>query len=143
MIIKKAEINDALIIVELEEKSFDSPWSLKHINDELLNENACIYLAQSDAVTYGFISMRINYDDIEIFRIAVLPEYRRTGIAGLLLAEAEVLCLKYNKKLIILEVNESNTAAINFYKKYSFTEYHTRKNYYNNNAALCMRKEII
>jgi [ribosomal protein S18]-alanine N-acetyltransferase len=142
MTIKKAEINDAIIISEIEEKSFDDPWSVQQINDELLNKNAHILLAQEETTVYGYVSIRINYDDIEILRIAVLPEFRRKGIAALLLVETDSLCSKYNKKLIILEVNETNAGAILFYTKYGFTEYRRRKNYYNNHAAICMRKEI-
>jgi [ribosomal protein S18]-alanine N-acetyltransferase len=143
MIIKKAEKNDALLIADIEEKSFNEPWSLQQIEDEVMHENACILLAKTDTTAIGYISMRVNYDDIEILRIAVLPEFRRKGIASLLLSEADTVCSNNNKKLIILEVNETNTAAVLFYTKYGFVEYHKRKNYYKNHAALCMRKEII
>jgi [ribosomal protein S18]-alanine N-acetyltransferase len=142
MIIKKAEINDATTIAEIEEKSFNTPWSLQQIKEELLHEQAYLLLALSETTIFGYVSIRINFDDIEILRIAVLPEFRRSGIAAKLIAETEKICSNTNKTSILLEVNESNAAAVHFYKKYGFVEYHRRKNYYNSNAALCMRKEI-
>ncbi len=58
--------------------------------------------------------------------IAVLEPYRRKGIAGKLLANAEKAAKDMNCDSIFLEVQSDNISAINAYKKYGYHLDHTQ-----------------
>jgi ribosomal-protein-alanine N-acetyltransferase len=62
----------------------------------------------------------------------VLPEFRRRGIGSMLLQDAmqELISLQPVTDIIILEVRESNTAAIKLYEKFSFNIIGKRIGYY-------------
>ena len=47
---------------------------------------------------------------------------------------------KLNK--ITLEVNENNKIAINFYKKNNFYEINCRRNYYGDDSAIIMKRDV-
>lgn len=83
----------------------------------------------------GFISFK-DTDNIDIYNIGVLPNYRNKGVAKSLL-----YCL--GPKQISVEVRESNIVAINFYKQNYFKQESVRKNYYKNeNGLLMIRKKL-
>ncbi|MCS7132582.1 MAG: ribosomal protein S18-alanine N-acetyltransferase [Nitrososphaeria archaeon] len=66
-----------------------------------------------------------------IISIAILPEYRRRGLAKLLLENAlRVLKEEYGCEEAYLEVRVSNSAAISLYEKCNFTTMKVSKGYY-------------
>ena len=64
--------------------------------------------------------------------IAVKKDYRRQGIATLLLKHILSLCKQKSLKAVNLEVNEENFSAISLYQKFDFKECGRRKQYYDN-----------
>ena len=70
----------------------------------------------------------------DIMNIAVKEDYRRQGIATLLLNHILSLCKQKNLKAINLEVNEENFSAISLYQKFGFKECGRRKQYYDNKS---------
>lgn len=88
----------------------------------------------------GFINYSIIYDRCEINYIGVIEKYRNKKIGSALL---EFLFKKLNScSNITLEVNINNIVAINLYKKYGFNIVSIRKNYYGNEDAYLMLKEL-
>ena len=63
----------------------------------------------------------------EILNLAVAPQFRRAGIATLLL-ESEFR----HKAIFLLEVRESNTVARALYQRLGFAEISRRRDYYDN-----------
>ena len=62
--------------------------------------------------------------------MAVLPQFRRCGIASQFVAAVVEYCTKNNLNEIALEVRESNIPAASLYKKHGFVPVGIRKNYY-------------
>ena len=60
----------------------------------------------------------------------------------MLLENVITLAKSNNCSKINLEVNETNTIAINLYKKYDFKQVGMRKNYYKNQNGLLFTKNI-
>jgi ribosomal protein S18 acetylase RimI-like enzyme len=60
-------------------------------------------------------------DEYLISHVATFPEFRRQGIASMLLAEAEKEARELCFTRLVLEVEINNTGAINTYKKYGFS----------------------
>ena len=66
-------------------------------------------------------------DEMTIDSVAVAPDYRRKGYASALID----LAIKQAKAAVVmLEVRESNTAAISLYQSLGFEKVGLRKNYY-------------
>ena len=79
---------------------------------------------------------------VAIESLAVAPEYRRRGVAKILLAELLATLLKRGVTFILLEVRPSNTAAIKLYKKFNFQIVEREKNYYDDEDAWIMAKDF-
>ncbi|PDY42067.1 hypothetical protein COO17_08965 [Bacillus wiedmannii] len=78
-----------------------------------------------------------------IFNIAVLPSYRNKGIGSSLLNEAISITNKKDISKIYLEVAESNTIALQLYKKRGFKPIEKMENFYVNTNEHAMEMELI
>lgn len=121
IIIDKAKINDAEIIFSLESDIFRESRMLSDIENYISSPISMFNVARLGADIVGYI---IVYGD-DIISIAVKESYRRAGVGSELLKS--VLATKTE---LFLEVRESNTQAISFYKKYGFKSVGSRKKYY-------------
>lgn len=133
------------MIREFEEKDFTLVNNLLNIFNYNLNNSSFdndflkILIYEEDIIK-GVLVYQYLYDRIEIDYIIVDIEYRNLGIATKLLNFIEN---KYkNIDNITLEVRESNISAINFYIKNGFKEVAKRKNYYNDEDAILMIKNL-
>ncbi len=99
-----------------------------------------VYYKDNEAV--GFLSYDLIYDRIEIEYIFVNPKNRRINIASFLMDYVFTEAIKNNCFNITLEVRESNTGAIKFYNTNGFKEVAKRNNYYNNENAILMIREM-
>lgn len=111
----------------LETEIFSDPWSMQSICSAIANRCTRLYAALDDTdALMGYLFVTQVMDTADIANIAVSPAFRRQGIASLLLDTA----LDGLEADLFLEVRASNTPAIALYRKYGFTEYGVRKNYY-------------
>lgn len=130
-------------VAELEKMCFHDPWSESSIASELRNPLACWLVAVEDGVVVGYVGSQTVIDTTDMMNIAVHPDFRRRGIAQMLV-EQLVAKLKARQSLrLMLEVRSSNMGAQALYEKMGFTQVGLRKNYYRNpkEDALILRKE--
>lgn len=106
---------------------------LFHINN--LPNLEEIYVYKDNDQLLGFLHI-LNLDKVEILNIVVNEKYRNSSIASILI---DYLLSEIDKP-IILEVKESNIAAINLYKKFNFFEISRRERYYGNEDAIIMER---
>ena len=126
-------------VAAIEKRCFSNPWSETAVNAELENHCSEIYIALVDGTAAGYTNIYTVLDEMDIVRVAVLPEYRRQGIA----AEILKTVLAEKQGTFYLDVRESNHPAISLYKSLGFVDTGVRKNYYTNpteNAILMMRE---
>jgi ribosomal-protein-alanine N-acetyltransferase len=83
----------------------------------------------------GYLIARKTLDEYEVLTLATDINKRRRGIGTLLLKKLINLAKKDKVLRIILEVSESNIAAVNMYEKLGFKKISKRKNYYNNSQG--------
>ena len=105
-------------------------WSRLEIND-LIKKNgfySTIFLEQKRIEGFGMFFEVDNF--LDLYSLFVSPKYRKRGIATTIIDNAVNYCKKKNLMKIVLEVNEKNTKALNFYISKSFTKTGRRKNYY-------------
>ena len=116
----------------LDISKFDDFWNIDILKDELKSQNSEFVCAKIENKVVGFAGIKIVLDTADIMNIAVKEDYRRQGIATLLLNNILDICNEKNIKTINLEVNEENFSAIRLYQKFGFEENGRRKKYYDN-----------
>ncbi len=130
------------LLQEIHNLSVDPAWSENSFNSLLVLPTVLCFAHDN---LNCFILYSIIDDDAEILTLATHPDYRRQGLARILLNESFVYLRHCGVRTLFLEVDVSNTPAINLYKTLDFQLYGTRKNYYKNSDgllsdALLMRK---
>lgn len=138
--IKKFSAEHIKGVATVEQLCFGTPWSEIELSEELNNKCANFYVALHNEKVVGYVGLYVVCNEGDIARVAVLPEYRRFGIAKKLLNES----FKENLDAIFLDVRESNVPAKALYKSLGFEELGVRKNYYSNPTenAVLMKKEF-
>lgn len=101
------------------------------------NDKYIVYVENS--LILGFLGYSKLYETVDLLYIFVDEEHRRNKIATKLL---EYLLNLDGVEHIMLEVNETNIGAIEFYKKNGFKVLRSIKNYYGEADALVMEKVI-
>jgi ribosomal-protein-alanine N-acetyltransferase len=126
-------------VAELENACFAHPWSKQGLEQELNNPNAVFRVAVIDGKVAAYAGMHTVEGEGSITNVAVLPAFRRRGIAAMLL-----LSLEKGMASIALEVRKSNEAAITLYTKLGYKVMGERKGFYRDPAedALIMVKNI-
>lgn len=122
---------DALMAVE--EASFTNPWTREMYLAELEHPAASfLFLAKSSGQVVGFCGFWRVLDELHINNLAVLPEYRRRGVASAILARVFAEGQTLGAKRTLLEVRRSNGAAQRLYERFGFTVVGIRRGYYRN-----------
>ncbi len=117
-------------IAELEKICFSDPYSKNTLEATADSERDVAFVCTVNGKAIGYIELGDFIDTLCVNRIAVLPEYRKNGIAHRLLEMAvEAAKIKQIGELS-LEVRASNSAARRLYEKFGFTLAGKRPNYY-------------
>ena len=105
-------------------------WSRLEINDliEKTGFYSSVFLEKKRIEAFGMFFEKDNF--LDLYTLFVSPNYRKRGIATSIIDSAINHCKKRNLIKIVLEVNEKNTKALNFYIGKSFIKTGRRKNYY-------------
>ncbi|MBQ8719610.1 MAG: ribosomal protein S18-alanine N-acetyltransferase [Clostridia bacterium] len=142
MEIRRAVASDAPKIALAEDLIFSDAWSERDVQSTICTEGGICYVATDGDVLRGYILGRLIPPEGEIYRIAVLPEYRRRGIAYRLLDYAVKTERGRGLECLFLEVRAKNIAARSLYLSYGFRDMGVRKNYYKNptDDAIIMRR---
>ena len=128
MEIVKMTASDCHELAEVDKKCFSVPWSEQSFLEETKNSLATYILAKENGKIVGYCGFWRVLGETQITNIAVLPEYRRQGIAKALIGEMLEICK--DDERIILEVRKSNSIAISFYEKLGFERAGIRKRFY-------------
>lgn len=115
-------------IADIEKACFSVPWSENAVK-ESLDAGTHFYSAKLKEKTVGYIGLSKICDEGYVTNIAVLPEYRRRGIAKKLIKYV-INTFKNDLRFISLEVRVSNQNAISLYEKLGFEKVGLRKRFY-------------
>ena len=130
-------------VAALEALCFSDPWSENSVASELNNPLSLWLVALEDNTVVGYIGSQSVQGESDMMNVAVHLEYRRKGIARLLIEELVCELKNRGNNCLTLEVRASNAPAISLYTALGFLEVGRRRNYYRNpkEDALIMRKE--
>lgn len=132
MLIEKMTENHIDDISELENLSMKSPWSRNMFLEELKTGVAMYRVVMAEKKAVAYMGMHCVSGEGHITNIAVHPDFRRQGIASLLIRHFIDTAEKNSFEFLTLEVRESNLPAIECYKKLGFKDVGLRKKYYEN-----------
>lgn len=126
---------DISAVLEIERRSFPTPWPRDAYAHELENNRTAVYMvARREGLLVGYAGMWVVLDEAHITTIAVDPPQRGQGIGeGLLIALIE-RAGERGARWIQLEVRRSNAIAQALYRKYGFRDVGVRRNYYSDNG---------
>lgn len=130
----------------IESICFTDGWSLRVYEETLRLPYAYYYAAERDGEIIGTIGLSILGGDGEITNVAVLPAYRKQGIASDLLQTVLDQGHTLGTTDYTLEVRAGNTAAIALYERYGFVTEGIRKNFYSNpteDALIMWRRDTV
>lgn len=133
-------------VLDIEQRSFPTPWSKKAFMGELRhNRFAHYYVCLLSDRVVGYAGMWVILDEAHVTNIAVDPHYRRKDLGKQLLLYLIQCTLYYGADKITLEVRPSNTGAQKLYRELGFADVGVRKGYYtdNNEDAIIMWKHLL
>ena len=109
-------------------------WSIAALRGEFEHDYSHFFAEKDEnGKILGYVCVRVLYEEAQVCNIAVLPEYRRQGIATRLINKMIELAVAEQCLRCELEVNTMNEPAIGAYKKCGFEEVGVRKNFYRRN----------
>jgi len=142
---EEAKKEHVIMMHNIEEESFITPWSLKSMQEDIVNNDLATYfVAIVNNEVIGYMGIWHIVDQAHITTLAIKKEYRRQHIGENLIKIVfeKLRTLAINE--VTLEVRENNFKAINLYKKLGFYEEGKRINYYSdtNEDAIIMWKKL-
>lgn len=137
----RLDAKNAFAVSEIEKECFSHPWSEATLSSEMDNRFSDFFGAFCGDELAGYIGGRTIAGETEIFNVAVLPKFRRNGIAKALIEKFIETVREKETQVIFLEVRTSNLGAINLYEKCGFVFCGIRKDYYDDpkENAILMR----
>jgi ribosomal-protein-alanine N-acetyltransferase len=129
---------DSFWLTHFIEACFATPqrWTPQFIQMILSHDMASAFLVSEGEESAGCIIGRIAADEAEIITIAVLPQYRRQGIAKKLMHHFENDLRSRGVLTVHLEVSISNNVAEQLYLTHGYTKTGMRPGYYREGGAL-------
>ena len=136
-----ADIDDVMVI---ERTSYRFPWSTGFFLQELQVACARSILVELHGRIVGYVLYWLLPGALDIHNIAVHVDFRRRGIARLLLGHILGHAKAQSVTRVMLEVRKSNLAAQKLYEAFGFSTTGVRKGYYSDDGedALAMTMEI-
>jgi len=119
--------------MEIEQRSFPTPWSESSFRYELLeNPYASLFVARrrEPAIVVAFACVWVVDQEIKVNNIAVHPDWRRRGVGRRLLRHLVDFARSLACREMTLEVRPSNEAALALYGEAGFAPIGRRKQYY-------------
>jgi ribosomal-protein-alanine N-acetyltransferase len=132
--IKSMVMEDLDEILAIENSSFSKPWSRDVFVRELQipvsrNLVAKICKDRYDEIA-GYVTYWIVAGELQVHKICVREDLRKSGVASSLMAEMIRLSFREGIVLCSLEVGRSNEGAKRLYEKFGFEVIDIRPHYY-------------
>ena len=139
---------DIPVLVSYEKILFPySPWNSAQFKEEFAGIPATRFMsvAEAENTVIGYCGVFLPAPGVEadILTVAVLPEYRRQGIAKEFMRQIEEWSKERGASAMMLEVEHTNESAIELYKSLGYMKISVRMDYYGlGKDAFVMRKDF-
>lgn len=139
---------DIPVLATYEKELFPySPWNSAQFKEEFagIPTTRFFSVAESNNKVIGYCGVFLPAPGVEadVLTVAVLPEFRRQGIAREFMRQIEEWSKQRGAKALMLEVEQSNDSAIALYIALGFMKISVRMDYYGpGKDAYVMRKDF-
>jgi len=142
--VKIADSGDAASLTAVEEACFSRPLNETQISSLLRGENTVFLAVWEGERIVGSVWLQTVLDEGYIGNVAVLPAFRRQGIADALLSALDDLAEERGLRFLTLEVRAGNHPARCLYEKHGYLPAGFRPGYYSapKEDAVLMTKEF-
>ncbi len=120
----------AAALAALDRSCFSDPWSENSFSETLASDRYAFFGIFAEERLIAYAGLIAAPDAADVTRVAVLPEYRRRGLARLLMTELTAEAARRGIPRLQLEVRESNAPAAALYGTLGFKIEGRRRNYY-------------
>ncbi|MGI9085188.1 MAG: ribosomal protein S18-alanine N-acetyltransferase [Aeromicrobium sp.] len=142
--IRSGTLDDTRSITLIERTSFhDDPWSAALVENELTAPGRVVLVDDREELLVGYASAAVIADVADLTRIAVRPLARRKGVARDLLGALLVRAAAEGAARMMLEVADTNEAALGLYGTSGFVEIARRRGYYARGVDAVVMERLI
>jgi len=107
-------------VLEIEDGSFPDPWSEEEFVRVLRHRNVIGMLAECGDAVVGFMLYELNKTYLEIFNLAIHPEWRRRGVGSTMIEKLQGKLSPRRRTSLRVHVRESNLVGQLFYQHHGF-----------------------
>lgn len=125
-----AHSRDVPLMERIEKDSFPFPWDTETLEACVELPSYRTWTASLDGEIRGYVTAELDSGSLHIVNLAVEREYRRMGIAGSLLEEAESWGERLGAGFSCLEVRESAEPARSLYSSSGYRQTEPLDDYY-------------
>lgn len=120
---------DVETVLGIEQQVHSHPWTRGNFNDALASGNICkVYETDSEIAGYAILLPAL--DELELLDIGIAKSYQRMGLGKNLLQDMMAWARDHQFKRMLLEVRQSNAAAVGLYRSSGFVDIGLRRGYY-------------
>ncbi|MGJ6962618.1 ribosomal protein S18-alanine N-acetyltransferase [Streptosporangium sp. G11] len=145
-VLRQMTADDLPAVMEVERKTFPADaWSegmlRGELNDQPRTRHYVVALVDDEIV--GYAGLAAAGDQADVQTIAVLAEWRRSGVGGAMLTELLAEAARRGAVSVFLEVRADNPGAQAVYDRFGFERIGLRRRYYEDGTdAIMMRKDL-
>ena len=142
VIYREWRLKDVGEVVELEKKCFSDPWNADMVLSSFNLPQFVGFVAEDGGKVVGYVGATAVFTDCDVLLVAVAEKYRRQGIAKGLFGKLFDALVSDGGEKVFLEVRSRNRAARACYESLGFSEIGVRNNYYGDDDAVIMEKDL-
>lgn len=131
-------------VMEIERTTIYSPWSKDMFRQEINDKNPGLISFKCGAKLIGYFCFWKVLNEAHLLNLSVNIDFRGRGVGQFIMNQLEITCNNMDISLILLEVAETNYAAIKLYKECGFVHTGIRKKFYivTGDDAIIMEKRL-
>jgi len=117
-------------VLDIEQASFEFPWSEDDFIRCLRQRNCIGMVAEHDERVVGFMIYELHKTRLHVLNFAVGDEFRRRAVGSQMLSKLVSKLSSQRRTRIMLEVRETNLAAQLFFRSAGFRAVSVLRDYY-------------
>ncbi|MEK7541015.1 MAG: ribosomal protein S18-alanine N-acetyltransferase [Patescibacteria group bacterium] len=121
---------DMLEVLQIENESFEFPWSEDDFIRCLRQRNCICMVAEYQERVAGFMIYELHPTRLHILNFAVALEFRRMGVGQQMVEKLIGKLRPQRRTRILLEIRETNLGAQLFFRKLGFRAISVLKDFY-------------
>ncbi|MFO1063519.1 MAG: ribosomal protein S18-alanine N-acetyltransferase [Pirellulales bacterium] len=121
---------DMPAVLDIEQQSFEFPWSEEEFIRCLRQRNCIGMVAELDSVVCGFMIYELHKNRLHLLNFAVAPSARRKGVGSAMVSKLSGKLSADRRNRIMLEVRETNLDAQIFFRERGFRAISVLRSFY-------------